>query len=134
MGNMGDQDLNNAKNMAQHQMGNMAGFGQAPPQQQQRPANTSSGSSDVPASCKDNFNLAKKVKDEAASEYKAKKFEEASAKYFEVLSVVREKDELRECKSGQEIEMQARLNIALCKLQLKEWDVVIDQCERVLDN
>lgn len=135
MGNMGDQDLNNAKNMAQQQMGNMGGgFGQAPPQAQRPATNASSTQNDVPESCKDSFNLAKKIKDEAATEYKAKRFEEASSKYFEVLSVIREKEELRDCKSGQEIEMQARLNIALVKLQLKDWDVVIDQCERVLDN
>jgi hypothetical protein len=58
----------------------------------------------------------------------------ASTKYYEVLSIIREKDALKDCKSGQEIEMQARLNIALCKLQIKDWDVVIDQCERVLEN
>lgn len=97
-----------------------AGAGTAPPRSPTGAASTASSSngSDVPSDCKDNYNQAKKIKDEAAAEYKAKKFEQASTKYFEVLSIVREKDGLKDCNSGQELEMQARLNIALCKLQI----------------
>lgn len=95
---------------------------------------TANASNEVPSDCKDNYEQAKKIKDEAAKEYKGKNFDTASTKYYEILSIVREKDALKDSKAGQELEMQARLNIALCKLQIEDWDVVIDQCERVLEN
>ena len=59
-----------------------------------------SNGSDVPSDCKDNYDQAKKIKDQAATEYKAKNFEQASTKYFEVLSIVREKDALKDSNSG----------------------------------
>ena len=140
MGGMDEAGLNNAKNMAQAQMGNMGGFPGAPggmtaqPHATNTQAASAANGSDVPSDCKDNYDQAKKIKDEAAKEYKAKNFEQASTKYFEILSIIREKDDLKNSNSGQELEMQGRLNIALCKLQIKEWDVVINQCERVLEN
>ena len=54
-------------------------------------------------------------------------------KYYKVLNIVRSNDGLKSSAAGAEIETQARLNIALCKLNTKDFDVAIDQCERVLD-
>ena len=34
---------------------------------------------------------------------------------------------------AKEIEMACRSNLALCKLNLKEYDSVVDQCEKVLE-
>lgn len=81
MGNMGDSELDSAKNMATNYgmpgaggmpAGGMPNYGYG------AGANTSSGTTstsgtggaDVPSDCKDNYDLAKRIKDEAAKEYK----------------------------------------------------------------
>mgnify|MGYP000365337642 CR=1 FL=1 len=62
-------------------MGNMGGFPGAPggmpaqPHATNTQAASAANGSDVPSDCKDNYDQAKKIKDEAAKEYKAKNFE-----------------------------------------------------------
>lgn len=77
--------------------------------------------------------MAKEQKDLAAEEFKKKNYDAAVEKYYKLLSIVRANDGLRASPAGMEIETQGRLNIALCKLNTKDYDVAIDQCERVLD-
>jgi len=137
MDGMSDDQLEGAKRMAQQQYAQNAPGAQANYNTNATAASSSSApkaGSDVPADSKADYDQVKKVKEEAAQEYKSKNFEAASAKYYEILGVLREKEPLKQSKSGQELEMQARLNISLCKLQVKEWDVVVEQCERVLEN
>lgn len=73
------------------------------------------------------------MKDQAASDFKAKNYGGATDKYYQVLNIVRSSEGLKTSAAGVELETQSRLNIALCKLNQKEYDVAIDQCERVLD-
>lgn len=47
---------------------------------------------------------------------------------------MRENEAVKKSAAGKELDSQARLNIALCKLTTKDYDTAIDQCERVLDN
>ena len=47
---------------------------------------------------------------------------------------MRQNESIKKSAAGKELDSQARLNIALCRLTTKEYDVAIDQCERVLDN
>jgi tetratricopeptide (TPR) repeat protein len=42
-------------------------------------------------------------------------------------------EKLKESSEGRVLESQARLNIALCKFNQKDYEIAIDQCERVLD-
>ena len=101
MGGMSDSQLDSARSMAHQQMG---GMGMPTPQPQNwqntAPTSTQAGLSGVPEDVKDDYKEARKIKDEAAKEYKSKNFEAASTKYFEVLSIVRAKDELKDCNSG----------------------------------
>ena len=41
---------------------------------------------------------------------------------------------MRSKKSAVDVEMACRGNLALCKLNLKDYNAVIDNCEKVLDN
>ena len=95
-----------------------------------RPASTEQ---DLPPAAKTDFELAKETKDLAAKDYSAKNYDKACEKYFQIINIVRTNDSLKASASGKELNSQARLNIALCKLTTKEYDVAIDQCERVLD-
>lgn len=57
---------------------------------------------------------------------KAKKFEDACVKYFAAINVIRLNDKLKTLTEGKTLEMACRANIAHCKLQVKEYDHVID--------
>ena len=50
------------------------------------------------------------------------------------MNIIRSNENLKKSAAGKELETQTRLNIALCKLNQKQYDQAIDQCERVLDN
>ena len=41
--------------------------------------------------------------------------------------------DLAKTKVGKDTEVACRSNIAMCKINLKDYDAVIDQCERVLE-
>lgn len=125
MGGMSDNQLNAAKQAAAGQFG--AG-GQAPGAAAAAPAEN------LPAAAQRELTEAKAIKDKAAADFKAQNYEAASEKYYQVLNTVRMNTDLKASRSGKELETQARLNIALCKLNQKVYDVAIDQCERVLES
>ena len=55
-----------------------------------------------------------------------KKFEEASTKYMAAINQIRFNDDLAKSKVGKEAEMACRSNLAMCKLNLSEFDQVVD--------
>jgi len=81
---------------------------------------------DVPPGAKSDLDQARGVKDQAAIDFKAKNYAAASDKYSKILNIIRHNDELKASSAGQELETQARLNIALCKINDKEYDAAID--------
>jgi hypothetical protein len=81
---------------------------------------------DLPPAAKSDLDQAREVKDKAAADFKAKNYSAATEKYFNILNIIRQNDELKKSPAGQELETQARLNIALCKMNEKEYDVAID--------
>jgi len=97
------------------------------------PSPAASKDQDLPPAAKSDLDQAREVKDQAAADFKAKNYSAATEKYFNILNIIRQNDELKTSPAGQELETQARLNIALCKINEKEYDIAIDQCERVLD-
>ena len=77
----------------------------------------------------------KDMKQKAVGCFREKDYNQAVDLYFKILSNVRDCEEFKSNKKiEEEYEMTARLNIALCKMQLKEYDMVVDQCEMVIDN
>lgn len=82
---------------------------------------------------KPDFEKAQQIKAEAAKEFKAQNYDLASEKYYEILNILRLNNTLKDSKDGQLLESQSRLNIALCKFNTKDYEIAIDQCERVLD-
>ena len=77
----------------------------------------------------------KGMKQKAVGCFREKDYNQAVELYFQILHKVRECNEFKGNKKiEEEYEMTARLNIALCKMQLKEYDMVVDQCEMVIDN
>lgn len=85
------------------------------------------------AAIKQDYDQAILTKDAAAISFKEKNYSVASDKYFEILNIIRANTQLKDSKEGRTLESQARLNIALCKFNQKEYDNAVDQCERVLD-
>jgi len=55
-------------------------------------------------------------------------------KYFASINAVRLNENLKNLAEGKELENNCRSNLALCKLNLKEYDHVIEQCEKVLES
>jgi hypothetical protein len=55
-------------------------------------------------------------------------------KYFASINAIRLNEKLKQLPEAKEIEIACRSNLALCKLNLKEYDHVIEQCEKVLDS
>ena len=80
----------------------------------------------MPAADQNDLAKSESFKNEANDLVKAKKFEEACVKYFAAINVVRLNDKLKNLAEGKTIEMACRANIAHCKLQVKEYDHVID--------
>ncbi len=64
---------------------------------------------------------------------KEKNLAGACVKYFAAINTIRLNDSLKHKKEGKTLDIACRSNIAHCKLQLKEFDQVIDQCEKVLE-
>ena len=65
---------------------------------------------------------------------KAKSYDAACVKYFAAINAVRLNEKLKGTKAGKDLEMACRANLALCKLNLKEYDHVVEQCEKVLEH
>ena len=72
------------------------------------------------------------MKNEANKLFKEQKLEEASAKYLSAINIIRLNQGLANRKLGHEAEINCRNNLAMCKLNLKQYDQVLDQCDRVL--
>ena len=47
---------------------------------------------DLPPEAKSDFQKAKEMKDKAADDYKAKNFDGASEKYYQIINIIREND------------------------------------------
>ena len=69
--------------------GQMPGMGGAPQQA------TNPQVPDVPAEAKQDFEEAKKLKDNAAKDFKAKDYNSACDKYYKVINLVRQNDKLK---------------------------------------
>ena len=65
---------------------------------------------------------AEKLKGEANNLFKEKNYVEASSKYFAAVNAIRVNTELAATKQAKEAEMACRSNIAMCKLNLEEYD------------
>ena len=76
---------------------------------------------------------AESLKGEANALFKEKKLEEACVKYFASINTIRLNEGLKKTKTAKDVEMACRSNLALCKLNLKEYDTVVDQCEKVIE-
>ena len=77
---------------------------------------------------------AEKLKAEANAFFKGQKLEEACGKYTQAIQTIRLNETLRNKKSAVDVEMACRGNLALCKLNLKDYNAVIENCEKVLEN
>lgn len=82
---------------------------------------------------KSDLDKATVLKDKAAADFKANNLQQAIEKYYEIINIIRINASLKDSNEGKLLESQARLNIALCSFNLKDYDVAIDQCERVID-
>ena len=126
LGGMSEAEMDWGRRAAQSSFGGGAGAGAASPPSAQAGGNASAAAAEVPASAKADLEAAKEVKEQAAQDYREKNFDDATEKYFKVLSIIRMNESLRQCAPGKELETQARLNIALCKLNQKAYDMAID--------
>ena len=96
--------------------------GMRPPQaQQQQTTNTQQQKS----SSKD-IQQANNFKEEANNLYKQQNFDKACDKYYEAINEIRFNESLKNNAEARQVEIACRLNVALCKQQLKEYNVVID--------
>lgn len=73
------------------------------------------------------------MKDQANELVKAAKHAQACEKYFEAITTLRFSDKHKNSSEGKALETACRLNIAVCKQTMGEYTVVVDQCERVLN-
>ena len=87
----------------------------------------------MPADQKTDLDAAEKLKTEAGNLFREKKFDEACTKYFAAINQIRLNTELAKTKTGKDTEMACRSNLAQCKINLNDYNSVIDQCERVLE-
>ena len=53
-------------------------------------------------------------------------------RYYEVINTIRTTKSLKDSTQGSKLETNCRLNLALCKIKQEDYDVAIDQWERVL--
>ena len=49
------------------------------------------------------------------------------------ISQIKANPDLAKDKQGKDAEMACRSNLAMCKLNLEDFDGVVDQCERILE-
>jgi hypothetical protein len=99
-----------------------------PPQQNftQPPKPAPKPQSSLPQAEQSDLAKSEGFKNEANDLVKAKKFDEACVKYFAAINVIRLNEKLKKVPEGKTLEMACRANIAHCKLQVKEYDHVID--------
>jgi tetratricopeptide (TPR) repeat protein len=83
---------------------------------------------------KSDLTKAEQLKSEANKMVTEKKFEEACELYFSAINTIRANSTLRNEKPAKECEVACRSNLALCKLNLKQYDQVLDHCEQVLEH
>jgi tetratricopeptide (TPR) repeat protein len=81
---------------------------------------------------KSDLTKAEQLKGEAGKLFSAKKYDEACELYFSAINTIRANTSLRNEKPARECEIACRSNLALCKLNLKQYDQVLDHCEQVL--
>lgn len=72
-------------------------------------------------------------KQEANGLVKAKDFVKASEKYLSAINAVRLNQSLKGVKAARDLEVACRGNLTLCKINLKQFDEAVDQCEKVLE-
>ena len=87
----------------------------------------------MPPTIKTDLDKCQEIKTDAAKEFKQGNHDKATEKYYQILNVLRENSSLKQHDQGKLMESTTRLNIALCKFNMKDYDTAIDQCERVLD-
>jgi len=80
----------------------------------------------LPADQQADLEKAENFKKEANASFKAQNYEEACTKYFSSINAIRLNQGLKTNKLGKECEMACRSNLALCKLNLKEYDHCVD--------
>ncbi|CAI2365404.1 unnamed protein product [Moneuplotes crassus] len=139
MSGMSDEQLNQMKNMAQNFNG-MPGMPNmnnpfATPYQQPTASTSTTVKEDTPYANKDDqkkFDNVTELKNKANTLFKNKELDKASEKYYEAINKVRTTTSLKGTPQADKLEMNCRLNLALCKIKQEEYDVAIDQCERVL--
>lgn len=71
-------------------------------------------------------------KNKANDLFKNGEYKKASDKYYEVINTIRTTEFLKKSSQGAELETVSRLNLALCKIKQEEYDVAVDQWERIL--
>ena len=104
--------------------------GMRPPQPQQQQNTITQQQS---KSSNKDIQQANVLKEEANNLYKQQKFDKACDKYYEAINEIRFNESLKNNAEARQVEIACRLNVALCKQQEKQYNVVIDQCEQVLD-
>jgi tetratricopeptide (TPR) repeat protein len=144
---MDDAQLKNmadmAKNMGYNPMGGMPNMRNMPNPYGGAQQSQSGSSVPKPAPKKEEDPFAKpedqrkfesvnEIKNKANDLFKANDFSKASEKYYEAINAVRTTKCLKNSSQGNQLEINCRLNLALCKIKQEEYDVAIDQCERVL--
>ena len=80
------------------------------------------------------FDEAEKLKGEANTLFREQKYDEACTKYFGAINAIRLNQDLAKSQVGINTMTACRNNLAMCKLKQKDYDSVIDQCERVLEH
>ena len=136
--------MQNMQRMAGNMMGNggMGGMGgMGMPQangtnhgfQRSNTMPSRSSSANLTAQQKKDLEGAEKLKSEANTLFKDQKYSEACSKYNAAIRVIRLNRELAKTQPGKDAEIACRNNIAMAKLEMKEYDQVLDQCERVLE-
>jgi len=78
------------------------------------------------------FESVTEVKDKANKLFKANELDKACEKYFEAINNIRATECLKESPQGRRLEINCRINLALCKIKQEKYDEAIDQWERVL--
>ena len=74
------------------------------------------GMGGMPGALKEDLDASDKLKVEADTFYKQKKYDEACAKYFSAINIIRMNAELAKTKEGKDKEMVCRNNLAMSKL------------------
>ena len=73
------------------------------------------------------FESVTEVKDKANKLFKANELDKACEKYFEAINNIRATECLKESPQGRRLEINCRINLALCKIKQEKYDEAIDQ-------